>query len=146
MKQVFLIDKGLRNSQLFGDFNEKILMAILEPSNLMTISYLRRVCKRFNHTILKRANDFHNFDSLNFVSNFTNIHLLKIIQRFSHIKIFKIQSKITTSELMRFLDIIKTTITEFHTSDSHIDFSKLFRTIKLPSLLRFVFTNTKKAI
>ena len=140
------IDKGLRNSTLFREFDEKVLMNILEPSNIMTISIIRRVCKKFNHIILKRTTDFHNFDSLNLTSNFTNIHLLKIIQRFSQIKIFKIQSKITTSELMRFLDIIKGTITEFHTRDSHIDFSKLFRTIKLVYLQKFIFTDTKKII
>jgi hypothetical protein len=44
------------------------------------------------------------------------------------------------------LEIVKPSIREFHTQDSHIDFSKLFRTIKLPKLEKFIFTNTKKII
>lgn len=83
---------------------------------------------------------------MSIIANITNIHLLKILQRFTCIKTFKCHSKVTTSELSRFLDIIKPTLIEFHTQESHIDFSKLFRATKLPNLRKFVFTNSKKSI
>ena len=121
-------------------------MMILEPLNVITISFLRGVCKKFNYVVNKKADSFHNFDSLNMISSMTNIHILKILQKFSCITHFHCHSKVTTSELARFLDIVRPTIKEFYTRDSHIDFSKMFRTLRLPTLEKFVFTDTKKVI
>lgn len=107
-------------------------MSILRPLNVINISLLRGVCRKFGYIINKRAEEFEYFDSLSIVASLTNIHMLKILQKFNQIVSFKIHSKITTSELSRFLDIIKPTLREFYTEESHIDFSKLFRTIRLP--------------
>ena len=146
VKQMAKQNVALHKSVLFRDFNEKIFMMILEPLNVINISYLWGVCKKFNYMIVKKADEFKYFDSLNMVSGISNIHILKILQKFSTISHFKCHSKITTSELVRFLDIIKGSLREFYTKDSHIDFSKLFRTLKLPLLEKFVFTCTKKVI
>ena len=144
--QIIQQNKAFVKSPLFKDFKENILMMILEPLNVITLSFLRWVCKKFNFIITKKALEFKYFDSMSVVANITNIHMLKILQRFNNVKILKCHSKVTTSELSRFLDIVKPSLTEFYTEESHIDFSKLFRTTKLPNLQKFIFTNTKKSI
>lgn len=60
--------------------------------------------------------------------------------------VFKCHSKITTSELGKFLETIKPTLREFEIQESIIDFSKLFRKLALPDLKKFGFTNTRKVI
>jgi hypothetical protein len=83
--------------------------------NVIMIASIRGVCKKFKHFITKHSSDFHYFDSLNMVGNLPNIYVLKILQRFPNISLFRTHSKITTSELSRFLDIIKTTVIEIET-------------------------------
>ena len=112
-KQVEQMNKALSNSVLFQDFNEDILMMIFSNLNVITISTLIGVCKKFKFIIWKRTEDFPFFDSVNMIGNLPNIYILKILQRFSNIRIFKCHAKVTTSELSRFLEIIKKTVVEF---------------------------------
>ena len=79
MRQMNKMDKALGKSKLFVDFSERVFMAILDPMNVIYISYLRGVCKKFNFLISKHANDFHYFDSISLSLPPSNIHILKIL-------------------------------------------------------------------
>lgn len=101
------MDEAFKKSTLFKQFKEPLLMLLLSYMKVLSISSLRGVCKKFKYIIYKHLEEFHYFDSLNMIGNIPNIYVLKILQRFRNIKIFKCHAKITTSELSKFLDIIK---------------------------------------